>query len=63
MSNPYATYEEKPVEFSVEAPIYAPPKKEREFQYVPDKCNMVYWFMVLFGIGSLLPFSATNYLI
>ena len=58
-SNPYTTFDPKIAELSIEAPVYAPPKKGREFQYVPDKCNLVYWFIVLFGIGSLLPFSAT----
>lgn len=33
---------------------------ERQYQDVPDKLNLVYIFMVLFGIGSILPFSATT---
>lgn len=35
-------------------------RNEKEYKNVPDKWNLVYIFMVFFGIGSLLPFSATT---
>lgn len=45
---------------SIEAPIYAPVNKDKQFQDVPDQLNLVKLFMILFGIGSILPFSATT---
>jgi hypothetical protein len=38
--------------------MFAPLPAHRQYQDVPDKCNLVYLFMVMFGIGSILPFSA-----
>lgn len=35
-------------------------RNEKEYKNVPDKWNLVYILMVFFGIGSLLPFSATT---
>ena len=44
--------------FSIEAPVFQPVPSQRIYHDLYDKCNLVYIFMVLFGIGSILPFSA-----
>eukprot|EP00347_Sterkiella_histriomuscorum_P012064 403370027 len=46
--------------YSIEPPQYAFQKQEKQYKNVPDSWNVVYFFMILFGIGSLLPFSATT---
>ena len=43
---------------SIDAPVFAPLPSEKQYQDLPDKCNLVYIFMIVFGIGSILPFSA-----
>ncbi|CDW71661.1 equilibrative nucleoside transporter [Stylonychia lemnae] len=51
-------YDEPKLNYSIEPPQYMFERKEKQYKEVPDKWNAVYIFMVLFGIGSLTPFSA-----
>lgn len=52
--------EDPKLNYSIEPPQYIIEKKEKQYKEVPDKCNLVYISLVLFGIGSILPFSATT---
>ena len=46
-------------EYSIDNKNEEKEDKKRD-EEVPDNGNLVYLFMVIFGIGSILPFSATT---
>jgi hypothetical protein len=54
----YLTSRPSSSSFSIEAPMFAPVNQEKQYSDVPDKRNLVFIYMVLFGIGSILPFNA-----